>query len=234
VIQASTSNRVDVLADPGRVAAVLPPIRRRILQSLDQPDSASGLARRLELPRQKINYHLRELERAGFVELAEERQQRGCTERLVRVTARAFLISEAFLGELAADPDSIQDQFSSAYLIAAAARAVRDVATLRERASKANQKLATLAIETEISFPSPSDFKAFSEDLTKEIAKLAARYSRSKSPGARPFRVLLASHPVITKTRQQAESELTRRAPAPATSKKNKNSQKQKPRKEKA
>jgi DNA-binding transcriptional ArsR family regulator len=232
VIQTQTSNRVDVLADPGRVAAVLPPIRRRILQSLDKPDSASGLARRLEIPRQKINYHLRELERAGFVELAEERQQRGCTERLVRVTSRAFLISEDFLGDLAADPDSMQDHFSSAYLIAAAGRAVRDVATLRERADNANQKLATLAIETELSFASPADFKAFSEDLTREIAKLAARYSRSKTPGARAFRVLLTSHPVITKSERQAEAESHRRPPA--AGRKNKNTRKETPRKEKA
>lgn len=229
MIQPQTSVSVDVLADPGRVAAVLPPIRRRILRSLDKPDSASGLARRLEIPRQKINYHLRELERAGFVELAEERQQRGCTERLVRVTARAFLISEDFLGDLAADPDSLQDTFSSAYLIAAAGRAVRDVATLRERARNANQKLATLAVETELSFASPADFKAFSEDLTKEIAKLAVRYSRSKTPGARPFRVLVASHPVITKSERQAESESTRPAP---TARKNKNVQKVTARKE--
>jgi DNA-binding transcriptional ArsR family regulator len=188
-----------VLADPTRVAAVLSPIRRRLLENLDRPDSASGLARKLDLPRQKINYHIRELERAGFVELMEERQQRGCTERLVRVTSRAFLISEDFLGRLAANPDNIRDSFSSAYLIAAAGRVVRDVATLRERATRAGQKLATLAVETEISFKSAADFKAFSEEIAEMVAQLAVKYNRNSTPGARRFRVLLGSHPTITK-----------------------------------
>src|SRR6185295_10673606 len=138
------------------------------LKSLDQPDSASGLARRLGIPRQKINYHLRELERAGFVELHEERQRRGCVERCVKVTARAYVISHDFLEGLAADPDMVQDKFSSAYLIAAAGRMLRDVALLRERAASVDQRLATLAIETEVRFSSPADFNAFSEELTGE------------------------------------------------------------------
>jgi len=207
MVETATGNRVEVLADPGRVAALLPPIRRKLLHNLDQPDSASGLARKLGITRQKINYHLRELERAGFVELAEERQQRGCTERLVRVTSRALLISEDFLGRFAANPDQIRDTFSSAYLIAAAGRAVRDCATLRQRADHAHQKLATLAIETEISFQSAGDFKAFAEELAEHAARLAVKYNRSGTPGARRFRVLLASHPIITKPAEPSEAQ---------------------------
>jgi len=202
-----THPNVDVLSDARRVAAVLSPIRRRLLQSLEKPDSASGLARRLNLPRQKINYHLRELERAGFVELAEERQQRGCTERLVRVTARAFLISEDFLGPLAATPESLQDNLSSAYLVAAAARAVREVATLRKRAASVQQKLATMALETEIHFESPAAFNSFSKEVAEQLAALALKYNQQAAAGARKFRVLVASHPVVTKTARQAQLE---------------------------
>jgi DNA-binding transcriptional ArsR family regulator len=77
-----TPHRVSVLSESHRLAAVLSPIRRQVLQSLDTPDSATGIARRLGLARQKVNYHLRELERAGFVEMDEQRQRRGCVERL--------------------------------------------------------------------------------------------------------------------------------------------------------
>src|SRR5262249_12205461 len=172
------------------------------------PDSASGLARKLGLPRQKINYHIRELERAGFIELAEERQQRGCTERLVRVTARAYLISENFLGQLAADPDQIQDNFSSAYLVAAAGRVLRDVAMLRTRARDANQKLATLGIEVDVSFGSPAEFNRFSKDLANEIARLSARYNNTAAPNARRFKVFVAAHPAVTKNRREAQPEV--------------------------
>ena len=202
-----TARPVDVISAPERVAAVISPIRRQLLASLSEPDSASGLARRLGIPRQKINYHLRELERAGFVELHQEHQRRGCVERQVRLTARAFVISNAFLEGLAADPDSIRDKFSSAYLIAAAGRVVRDVAVLRDRAASVDQRLATLAIETEVNFGSPADLKAFSDELAREIARLSVKYNDDHSPGGRRFRIVIGSHPVITKTDKEAAKE---------------------------
>jgi len=202
-----TARPVDVISAPERVAAVISPIRRQLLASLSEPDSASGLARRLGIPRQKINYHLRELERAGFVELHQEHQRRGCVERQVRLTARAFVISNAFLEGLAADPDSIRDKFSSAYLIAAAGRVVRDVAVLRDRAASVDQRLATLAIETEVNFESSADLKAFSDELAREIARLSVKYNNDQSPGGRRFRIVIGSHPVITKTDKEAAIE---------------------------
>lgn len=201
------SPQVSVLSDAGRLAAVLPPIRRQVLENLRTPDSASGLSRKIGLSRQKINYHLRELERAGFVELAEERKRRGCIERYYRVTAQTYVISPEFLKNLAADPDEIRDKFSSAYLVAAASRVVKDVATLKGRASKVEQKLATLTMETEISFVSPADFNAFSEELATQVTKLAAKYHNTRSAG-RKFRLVIGAYPIITKTTLQAAREV--------------------------
>lgn len=202
---------------------MLSPMRRQLLENLSEPDSASGLARRLGIPRQKINYHLRELERAGFVELHQELQRRGCVERQVRVTARAFVISHGFLEGLAADPDSIRDKFSSAYLIAAAGRMVRDVALLRERAADVDQRLATLAIETEVSFSSPAAFNAFSEELAGEIARLSLKYNQEHFRASRRYRIFSGSHPVITKTDREAKAEASRHKNSKGDSKGNRN-----------
>lgn len=202
-----TRQHVDVISAPERVAALLSPIRRQLLESLSEPDSASGLARRLGMPRQKINYHLRELERAGFVELHAEHQRRGCVERQVRVTSRALVISHEFLEGLAADPDSIRDKFYSAYLIASAGRTVRDVALLRERAASVDQRLATLAIDTEVSFASPADFNAFSQELAQEIARLSVKYHQEHLRGSRRYRIFAGSHPLITKPEKQAKAD---------------------------
>jgi len=60
----------------------------------------AGLARKLGLPRQRLNYHLRALEDAGLVELVEERRKGNCFERLLRATARSFVISPEALGVL--------------------------------------------------------------------------------------------------------------------------------------
>ena len=201
-------------------SALLSPLRRRVLEQLEQPDSASGLARKLGIPRQKINYHLRELERTGLVELVEERQRRGCVERVVRVTSRAFVVSPGFLQALGATPEEAADNFSSAYLVHTAATTARDVALLREQAKQAQKRLATLALETEINFESPSAFKQFTEELLNEVSRIAAKYNRADQKNARRFRVAIASHPVIPKAAQTSESTLQHKTESVALSKK--------------
>jgi len=205
MMQGAVNQSVGVLRAPEGVAAVLSPLRRRLLENLESPDSATGLARKLGIPRQKINYHLRKLESAGLVELDEEKNRRGCVERYVRMTAHAFVISPAFLEGLAANPELLRDRYSSAYLVAMAGRVVRDVAVLRERAAGREQRLATAALETEISFASPADFKSFSEELAGHILRLAAKYNRSDEHPSRRFRVFTAMHPVITKKEENAQ-----------------------------
>lgn len=199
---ARRAEAVAILDDDARVAAVLSPLRRRILDRLQEsPDSATGLARKLSLPRQKLNYHLRELERAGILELAEERQRRGCVERTLRPTARAYLIDPALLGSLGADPEALRDRFSSSYLIAVAARVVRDVAALRRRAARARRKLPTFTLQTDIRFRSAKDRAAFAEELARTVGRLAAKY-HDESPGGRAYRFFVAGHPAVTRNGQ--------------------------------
>src|SRR5215831_6937182 len=122
-------------------AAALSPFRLGLLKGLEQPSSASGLARRLGLPRQQVNYHLRELERAGFIEMSEARQRRGFTERIMRLTSRVSFprADEAAPPEARADQDG--HQFASAHLIAAASAVACEGAELRARADAKGKRL---------------------------------------------------------------------------------------------
>jgi DNA-binding transcriptional ArsR family regulator len=186
---------LEVVRRPAPAAALLDPARQQLLAQLKEPDSASGLARRLRLPRQRVNYHLRELERAGLVELVEERKRGNCLERLVRASARAFIISPEALGPLGPTPEIGADRLSSAYLMAAAGRTIGDLASLEARARKAGKRIATLTLETEIRFPSAESRAAFAEELTSAIARLTAKYHDERAPGGRRFRLLTAVHP---------------------------------------
>ena len=87
------SAAVHVIAEAGPAASALHPFRLRILGELGEAESAAELARRLGVPRQLVNYHLRQLERDGLVETVGERRKRNCTERLVRAVARSYVIS---------------------------------------------------------------------------------------------------------------------------------------------
>src|SRR5687767_7622487 len=98
--------RMQVLTDRTQLATVLSPLRMNILEELKEPGSATTLADRMGMPRQKLNYHLRELEREGFLELVEERPRRGCVERYLKATSRAFVVNPGLLGNLADDPEA--------------------------------------------------------------------------------------------------------------------------------
>jgi DNA-binding transcriptional ArsR family regulator len=186
---------VHIIDDPARAAGMLHPLRLRILRELAEPDSAAGLARRLKLPRQQLNYHLRQLEAAGLLEVTGERRKRNCIERLLRAVARTYVISPATLGALAADPAAVQDRFSSAYLIAAATRALSEVATLQERAGEAGKRLPTLTLQADVRFANAERQRAFAEELSHEVARLIAKYHDDGAPGGRQFRFLAGSYP---------------------------------------
>ena len=186
-----------VIRDPDSAAAALDPIRQRLLAHLAEPDSATGVARRLGLPRQKVNYHLRALEQAGLVELVEERRKGNCIERVVRASARAYVISPETLGAVAPGADLPADRLSSAYLIAVAGRTIRELAELDARARKTGKRIATLTLDAEIRFASAAARAAFAEELADAVARLAARYHDDRAPGGRAFRLLAAVHPAV-------------------------------------
>ncbi|HEU4955560.1 MAG TPA: helix-turn-helix domain-containing protein, partial [Gemmatimonadales bacterium] len=177
-------------------AALLDPARRQLLANLREPDSATGLARRLKLPRQRINYHLKVLEAAGLVEVVEERRKGNCLERVVRSTARAFIISPEALGDLGPSAELAADRLSSAYLMAAAGRAIKDVALLEDKAKQEGKRVATLTLEADVRFASAEARAKFAEELTDAVARIAARYHNDRAPGGRRFRLLAAVHPV--------------------------------------
>ncbi|MEO7992797.1 MAG: helix-turn-helix domain-containing protein [bacterium] len=190
---------VDVIRRPGRAASLLHhPLRLEVLRALATPDSATGLARRLRQPRQRLNYHLRELEKEGFIELVEERPRRGVTERIMRASAATYVISPEALGPFAVDPSQVQDRFSWAYLVAIAARTIRDLGILRARADRAKQRLATLTLETEIRFASAASRDAFTAELGEAVSRLAVKYDCPNDPDGRLFRFIVGVYPAIT------------------------------------
>lgn len=186
---------VEVIEDPAAAAIVVEPIKSKILASLAEPASAATLATRLRIPRQKVNYHLRSLEDYGLVRISEERLWGGLTERVMVASAASYVVSPAALGPVAADPERGGDRLSASYLIALAARIVREVSGLTRRAREARKALATLAIDTEVRFKSPTDRAAFTKDLTEAVTTLVSRYHDETTPGGRAHRLVIVAHP---------------------------------------
>ena len=189
---------VAVIEDPGAAEVSLDPVRTRLLAELAEPASAAGLAARLGLPRQKVNYHLRTLEDHGLVELVEARRKGNVTERVMRATAASYVISPTALARVAPDPAASPDQLSARWLLALGARLVREVGELIGGASAANKKLATFAADTEIRFASAADRAAFAQELADAVRDLADRYHDESAARGRAHRLVVALHPSIT------------------------------------
>jgi DNA-binding transcriptional ArsR family regulator len=187
---------VHVIDDPAAAAVALEPVRSRLLSELSEPASAAALAARVGIPRQKVNYHLRALEAHGLVRVADTRQWGGLTERRMVASGASYAISPGAMGPAATDPRRRADRLSAGYLVALAARAVREVGVLLRGAQAADKHLATLSIDTEIRFRSPVERAAFTRELTRAVASLAARYHDEQAPGGRPHRLLVMAHPL--------------------------------------
>lgn len=190
---------VTVIEDPSAAVVSLDPMRARLLAELAAgPASAAMLASRVGLPRQKVNYHLKALERHGLVELAGERRKGNVTERLMRATAASYVISPLALAPVQPDPDRFRDQLSARWLLALAARLVRDVGALITGAVKARKRLATYALDADVRFASAADRAAFVEELTHGVSALVAKYHDPHAEGGRDHRIVVALHPTVS------------------------------------
>src|SRR5262245_40034289 len=187
---------VDFIDDPKAATVALYPVRSRLLSELREPASAATLAHRVKLPRQKVNYHLRTLESHGLVRVASKKRWGGLTERRLVATASAFVVSPDALSPVAVHPERDMDRLSASYLIALAARVVREIGDLPRRAHEAGKQLATLSVDTVIRFRSAQERAAFSTELTEAINGLVAKYHDESAPGGRSHRFVLMAHPL--------------------------------------
>jgi hypothetical protein len=203
VAAAAAGASLDLVREPSQAAALLHhPLRLKILGALLEPDSATGVARRMNLPRQTVNYHVRELARARFLARAGRRRRRHLYEQCYVATARGYVLSPELLGKLAADPAHVADTLSAKYLLGLASKVQSELARAVELAAAAGKQIATLSISTELRFTSPDQRAVFTAELQRAIVEVAGRHSSpfSNADGAaaegRPFRLVVGCYPI--------------------------------------
>ncbi|WP_440067678.1 ArsR/SmtB family transcription factor [Streptosporangium sp. OZ121] len=192
---------IAVIEDPAAAEVSLDPIRARLLAELSEPGSATMLAAKVGLPRQKVNYHLKTLEAHGLVEMIEERRKGNVNERIMRATAASYVISPTALASVEPDPARSPDQLSASWLLAVAARLVRDVGALITGAAKARKRVATFAIDGEVRFASAADRAAFAQELAGAVTALVSKYHDESAEKGRDHRIVVAVHPSVKETR---------------------------------
>ncbi len=185
-----------------RASALLHPLRSRLLALAREPASSTEMARRLGLPRQRVNYHVRELEKAGLLRAAGRRRRRNLIEQRYVATARSYTLSPDLLGPLAPDWRQIGDTASADYMLALAEQVRSDVGRAAQEATAQGKRLATLSVKSQFRFETPEQRTRFAEAIRAAIVEVIARHStpnlrENGRPGrGRPYRLVLACYPV--------------------------------------
>jgi DNA-binding transcriptional ArsR family regulator len=186
---------VTAIEDASAAQASLDPMRARLLAELADPASATTLAGRVGLSRQKVNYHLKMLESHGLVELVEENRKGNMTERVLQATASSYVISPLALSAVRPDPAQAPDRLSARWLLAVAAKLVQDVGALVSGAERAHRRVASFAIDGEVRFASAGERAAFADELAGAVTALVSKYHDEAAAGGRSYRLVVALHP---------------------------------------
>ena len=185
------------IRDPDQARSLLDPLRRSILQLLQEPGSSSTVAQSLDLPRQRLNYHVRALENEGLLVHLEDRRKGNCVERVVRARARQYVIDPAILGALGFEGSGASDHrfsFSMVDLVGASCRTLSQVGDLLEPDPGAESPLPTLTLEAHIRFRSPQEEAEFAKSLREVLDRMTRRYHDLNFPAGRTFRITVGGH----------------------------------------
>jgi DNA-binding transcriptional ArsR family regulator len=194
---------LECISESRRAAALLDPLRAQILTLARKPVSATQLGAQLDLPRQRVNYHVRQLARTGLLKRAGRRRRRNMFEQRYVASAKGYLISPELLGAAGADWRAVTDAASAAYLLALSARMQADVARASRGAQATGRNLLTLSIKSQFRFQSPEQRERFTRELSDALVAVIARFTSpnlladGKPAVGRPYRLVLGCYPYV-------------------------------------
>ncbi|MDR6225199.1 helix-turn-helix domain-containing protein [Desmospora profundinema] len=173
-----------------QAAQLLHPLRGEILSRLTQPASATEVARELGEPPQRINYHMKALEKAGLVQRAGTRQIKNLVEVLYLAIARTYILSDTLgLGET--ERKRLRDQRSLTHLLHVSERIKSDTIRLLDYTDE-GREIPSAALHTSVCLADETERKQFLEEYVELVRRLAAKYQRDE--GTR-YNLTLAAYP---------------------------------------
>ena len=184
--------RVHLVETPEALQALAHPVRVRVLEALRAPGSAATAARAVGQPRQNVNYHLKELERAGLVRKVGERRNGNFIEALYQSVAPTIVVSPRAAW---ADPRraaALREQLSLEHLVLVGERLGRDAAALLDRAAFDGEEIASAAVEADVHFADEAERAAFMREYLQLIGPLLRKYGNRDGTS---YRVVLAAYP---------------------------------------
>ncbi|GED30516.1 MULTISPECIES: winged helix-turn-helix domain-containing protein [Brevibacillus] len=181
-----------VVESPEQAMALLNPLRAEILSRLTEPASAAEVARGINEIPQRVNYHLKALEKVGLVRKVGSRQVRNLVEVLYLAIARTYVLSEA-LNWASDTVQQMKDQGALSHLVNTAERIKRDALALMERSDQEEQ-IPSATLDASIRLASAEQRSAFVEEYVQLVNQLVKKY-QTQAQGQETYQVILAVYP---------------------------------------
>ncbi len=163
------------------------------------------------MPRQVLNYHVKEMARARLLRPAGRRKRRAFFEQCYVASAVGYVLSPQILGELSAKPGAARDRFSATFLMGLASQIQSEVGDAMERAEQEGKRVSTLGMSTEISFASAEQRGEFAQALDAAVIGVIERHTTpyrdagGKVGEGRAYRLVLGCYPIAEKGNAQRE-----------------------------
>ncbi|UQZ83707.1 Helix-turn-helix domain protein [Paenibacillus konkukensis] len=189
-----------LIQSPEQAMALLNPLRADIVSRLAEPASAAELARQLQETPQRMNYHLKALEKTGLIRRVGTRQVRNLVEVLYQSIAKTFVLAES-LSLSEETIERLKEHGSLAQLITTAEQMKKDAVHLMEHADK-GEDIPSATMQLQIPLQDQNARQAFIEDYVEMMKALTRKYAgalEQDGKTAAMYQVMLAIYPKTDK-----------------------------------
>ena len=199
-MQGAPHSEVASVTDREQAAVLLQhPLRLQILEHAREPISASRIAERIGAKRQNINYHVRQLASARLLKRAGRRRRGNMYEQRYVASAKSYAVSAEVLGPLGAHRRAVTDKQSADHLMSLGELMTSELGRSMQAAADAEQRLATLSINTTLGFNNKRQRAAFARALSEAVADVVGRFATHSDPetcASGAYRLVVGCYPV--------------------------------------
>lgn len=181
-----------IVTEPEQAAALLHPVRSELISLLKEPRSATELSKRMNDSAQRINYHLKALEKVGLVVRAGTRNVRNLVEVLYVSAGRSFLLSDS-LGLSSDTIKKLQDQTALAHVLSLTEKIKRDAISLMEQSE--DEEIPSAVMEMELALSDIEHRNAFLQEYADMLTTLIQKHHRPNEENAEMYHVSMAMYP---------------------------------------
>lgn len=182
-----------LVESPDQATALLNPLRAEILSKMKEPASSAEVARMIKETSQKVNYHVKALEKVGLVNRVGTRNVRNLVELLYQAISKTFVLSES----LGWEPEAVQkmkDQGSLKHLITTSERIKRDAFYLLERSDQ-SEMIPSATLDMTVQLENEELRKEFVQEYMTMMKTLVDKYQRSHVSAGNTYNVVVAIYP---------------------------------------